>query len=249
MEFYNPDDIISSIEKEVVYKQTHITKRNGNSISLRPIVYNCIREVYFEVMDCPKNPSEDGIKLFKSFFWTGPIGDALHQKFQNLMHLTEQPYTEELVTFETFAPLLYVRSKCDGIDVSNPDNIVLYEIKTKDSIPSKPYDGELLQCLLSVFFFRKEINLNIKGASMIYVNRSNPYDFKFFNYDFFDTLSEYYINVVDALHSTFQKIQELLNSLQSRTPPSMESKFVKKFDYGKPKCPNCVYREVCSQYK
>ena len=246
--FYDPNDVIRAIDNELYYKQTHATVRNGNSISLRPIVYNCIREVYFEINDCERVEATS-LDSYRSFYWTAPIGDALHQKFQKLMNLTEQQYTEQLMTFETFSPTLYVRSKCDGIDLRDPNNIILYEIKTKDKIPSKPYDSELLQCLLSVFFFRKELNLDIKGATMIYVNRTNPYNFVFFNYDLFDTTSPAYINAKDELKDTFEKIEELLECLRNKVPPLMTSKFIKTFDYGKPKCPNCPYRKVCGELK
>lgn len=248
VEFYDPNNIIKAIDNEINYKQTHATIRNGNSISLRPIVYNCIREVYFEINDCERVAS-DSLDTFKSFYWTAPIGDALHQRFQKLMNLANQPYTEQLITFNSFGPTLFVRSKCDGIDISDPNNIILYEIKTKDKIPTKPYDAELLQCLLSVFFFRKEMNLDIKGATMIYINRNDPYNFVFFNYDLFDTSSPAYINVKEVLKDTFDKIQELLECLQKKTPPLMTSKFIKTFDYGKPKCPNCPYRKVCGEIK
>lgn len=243
--FITKEDIQKSIEKDINYRKTHTTKRNGNSISLRPIVYNCIREIYFEVFDYPRLPPTD-LTLDKSFYWTGPIGSAIHEKLQDLTGLSDQQYTEQLMTFKSFYPL-HVRSKCDGIDLRDPNNIILYEIKTKDRMPNKPYHEELLQNLLSVFFFRNECKLDIKGSSMVYVNRADPYDIVFHNYDFFDITSPIYLDIVKELTPVFEKVTELLQSMNDRRPPSMESKFIKKFAYGKFQCEHCVYRDHCEK--
>lgn len=241
--FITKQDILDQVDQDIISRKTNTTKRNGNSISLRPIVYNCIRAIYYEIFDYNRVPSDD-ISMDRSFYWTGPIGSALHERLQDLMGLSQQYYTERLMTFTSFAPLS-VRSKCDGIDTRDPNNIILYEIKTKNKIPDKPYHEELLQNLLSVFFFRNECNLDIRGSSMVYVLRDDPYNINFFNYDFFDKTSPQYIDVTEKLKDTFNKIKELLISMHHRTAPSLDSKYIKKFAYGRNQCDTCVYRNAC----
>lgn len=245
LKFITKEDIINAVEDDINYKRTHTTKRNGNSISLRPIVYNCIREVYFEIFDYERVLAND-LSFEKSYYWTAPLGSALHERIQSLTGLDKSPYTEKLFTFISFNPLK-VRTKCDGIDIRDPNNIILYEIKTKDKLPDKPFKEELLQNLLSVFFFRRECKLNIKGSSMIYIDRQDPYNIEFFNYDFFDVTSPIYLDVSKMLAPVFEKVTELLQSIRSNTPPSMKSKYIKKFAYGKFKCAECPYRIICQK--
>ena len=245
LKFMDYNTVINAIEKDIKEHQTKMVVRNRNSISLRPLIYNCIREVYFEIHDCERKPPED-IEFAKTYYWTAPIGDALHQRIQFLMGLEGQEYTEKLITFEAFAPALYVRSKCDGIDLRDRNNIILYEFKTKDKMPDKPYHEELLQNLLSVFFFRKGFKLDIKGSSMVYINRKDPYDIRFYNYDFFDKKSNIYLDVGAELSETFDKIQELLAYMKEGCPPPMTSKYIKTMAFGKSKCKDCPYRGVCS---
>ena len=243
LKFFNKDNVIESIENEIRYKKSHTTKRNGNSISLRPIIYNCIREVYYEIFDYDRMVSDD-LTFDKSFYWTGPLGSTLHDMIQRLTGLDKMPYTEKLITFNSFAPLK-VRTKCDGIDTSDPENMILYEFKTKDKMPDKPYHEELLQNLLSVFFFRSEYRLKIKGCAMVYINRQDPYDMRFHNYDLFDITSPLYLDVKKELKPIFEKVNELLRAMTFRRPPSMDSKYIKKFAYGRCRCIDCVYREHC----
>lgn len=246
LKFLTYDDVMKAIEQDIIDHRLNTTPRNKNSISLRPLIYNCIREVYFEIYDCERKPPEN-LDFSKSYYWTGPIGSALHEKIQSLLQLEGQEYTEKLMTFESFGPDLYVRSKCDGIDLRDPNNIILYEFKTKDKMPNQPYHEELLQNLLSVFFFRRECNLNIKGSSMIYIDRQDPYNIEFFNYDFFDITSPIYLDASKELAPIFEKVTELLKSIRSNTPPSMESKYIKKFAYGKFKCTECPYKAICQK--
>lgn len=243
LSFITKQDILNQIDQDIIKRKTNTTKRNGNSISLRPIVYNCIRSIYYEIFDYDRVPSTD-LTADRSFYWSGPIGSALHERLQDLMGLTNQYYTERLMTFTSFAPLS-IRSKCDGIDMRDPNNIILYEIKTKNKIPTKPYHEELLQNLLSVFFFRNECNLNIRGSSMVYVLRDDPYNINFFNYDFFDKTSPIYIDVIDELSDTFDKVIDLLNAMSNRCAPSINNKHIKKFAYGRYQCSDCVYRDAC----
>lgn len=233
-----------SIEKDITEKMVHGTKRNGNSISLRPIVYNCVREVYFEIFDYEKQLPTD-LSTQMGFYWTGPIGSAIHEKFQDITGLSGQEYTEKLMTFESFSPL-YVRSKCDGIDLRDSDNIVLYEIKTKKKLVDRPYDEELLQNLLSVYFFRKECKVNIKGSSMVYISRENPHQMQFFNYDFFDKLSPVYFDPTKKLTDILDKVNEIRHAMIIHKPPSMKSRFVKRYNFGRSKCAECLYRDVCA---
>lgn len=242
--FKSSNDILKYIEKDIIDHQIKTTPRHNNSISLRPLIYNCIREVYFEIFDCERIPPSN-LDFYKSFYWTAPIGSALHEKIQSLLGLEDQEYTEKLMTFNSFAPTLFVRSKCDGIDLRDPKNIILYEFKTKDKIPKEPYHEELLQNLLSVFFFRKEYKVDIKGSSMVYINRKNPDEIKFFNYDFFDKESLVYLDIIDELHDTFEKIQEILDYMKKGVPPTMQSKYIKTIAYGKSKCLDCPYRDIC----
>ena len=244
LKFLTYDDVMKAIEQDIIDHRLNTTPRNKNSISLRPLIYNCIREVYFEIYDCERKPPEN-LDFSKSYYWTGPIGSALHEKIQSLLQLEGQEYTEKLMTFESFGPDLYVRSKCDGIDLRDPNNIILYEFKTKDKMPNQPYHEELLQNLLSVFFFRRECNLDIRGSSMVYINRKDPFDIRFYNYDFFDKESDIYLDVGKELSDTFEKIQELLKYMKAGCPPPMDSKFVKTMAYGKSKCKECAYRGVC----
>ena len=151
LKFIDENDIKLAIESDIRNRKVNTTPRNGNSISLRPILYNCIREIYYEIFDYEREVSDD-ISAELGFYWTGPIGSALHERLQSLTKLDEQYYTEKLLTFQSFSPL-QIRTKCDGIDLRDPDNIILYEFKTKDKMPDKPYHEELLQNLLSVFFF------------------------------------------------------------------------------------------------
>lgn len=243
LSFITKQDILNQIDQDIIKRKTNTTKRNGNSISLRPIVYNCIRSIYYEIFDYDRVPSTD-LTVDRSFYWSGPIGSTLHERLQDLMGLTNQYYTERLMTFTSFAPLS-IRSKCDGIDMRDPNNIILYEIKTKNKIPTKPYHEELLQNLLSVFFFRNECNLNIRGSSMVYVLRDDPYNINFFNYDFFDKTSPIYIDVIDELSDTFDKVIDLLNAMSNRCAPSINNKHIKKFAYGRYQCSDCVYRDSC----
>jgi len=243
LSFITKQDILNNIDQDIIKRKVNVTKRNGNSISLRPIVYNCIRAIYYEIFDYERVPSPD-LTMDRSFYWTGPIGSTLHEKLQDLMGLTNQYYTERLMTFRSFEPLA-IRSKCDGIDMRDPNNIILYELKTKNKIPSKPYKEELLQNLLSVFFFRNECNLNIRGSSMVYVLRDDPYNINFFNYDFFDKTSPIYIDVIDELSDTFDKVVDILTAMKDKRAPSMDNKHIKKFAYGRCQCNDCVYRDVC----
>ena len=245
LKFFNKDDVVSSIEREIRYKKSHTTKRNGNSISLRPIIYNCIREVYYEIFDYERIVSDD-LTFDKSYYWTGPLGSTLHDMIQRLTGLNKMEYTEKLITFNSFAPLK-VRTKCDGIDTRDPDNMILYEFKTKDKMPDKPYHEELLQNLLSVFFFRNEYKLNIKGSSMVYINRQDPYDMRFYNYDFFDIKSPLYLDVKKELSPIFEKVKELLTAMNNKVAPSMDSKYIKKFAYGRCRCIDCVYKDSCKK--
>ena len=245
LKFIDENDIRNAIELDIKNRKINTTPRNGNSISLRPIVYNCIREVYYEIFDYERIVPED-ITPDLGFYWTGPIGSALHEKLQSLTKLDQQYYTEKLLTFQSFAPL-QVRTKCDGIDMRDSNNIILYEFKTKDKMPDKPYHEELLQNLLSVFFFRNECKLDIKGSSMVYVNRINPDDIRFFNYDFFDMASPLYIDANKELKETFEKVQEILDCMKERKVPSLGSKFIKQFAYGRKRCTTCVYRNYCEK--
>lgn len=245
LKFIDENDIKLAIESDIRNRKVNTTPRNGNSISLRPILYNCIREIYYEIFDYEREVSDD-ISAELGFYWTGLIGSALHEKLQSLTKLDEQYYTEKLLTFQSFSPL-QIRTKCDGIDLRDPDNIILYEFKTKDKMPDKPYHEELLQNLLSVFFFRRECQLNIKGSSMVYINRTNPDDIRFFNYDFFDVTSPLYIDVGKELSETFEKVQEILECMKNKRAPSIKSKFIKQFAYGRKRCTTCVYRNHCQK--
>ena len=80
---------------------------------------------------------------------------------------------------------------------------------------------------------------------MIYVDRNDPYNITFFNYDFFDKLSPLYLNPIEELKETFEKIWEVLQCLQKKEVPDINSKFIKKFAYGKRLCDTCVYRYSC----
>ena len=247
LKFINSDVVTARIEKDILKKLSTGTKRNGNSISLRPIVYNCVREVYFEIFDFKKE-LPTSLDTQKGFYWTGPIGSAIHEKFQDLMGLTDQQYTERLMTFKSFDPLL-VRSKCDGIDLRDPNNIILYEIKTKKDMVTKPYPEEVLQNLLSVFFFRKECKLDIKGSTMVYISRDDPFQMSFFNYEFFDKNSPVYFDISKPLLDVINKVNEIRHSMLVKKPPSMNSKYVKKMIFGRSKCAECLYRGVCRQYE
>lgn len=243
LKFKDKNDAMEGIRKSIISKKSYSTKRNGNSISLRPIIYNCIRAVYYEIFDYEKNVSDD-LTVDLGFYFTGPIGTALHELYQSCLDLTNQQYTEKFVTFNIFRPLT-IRSRSDGIDLRDPNNIILYEFKTKESLPNEPYPEELLQNLFSVFLFRMEYQLDIKGSSMVYIERGDPYNVKFFNYDLFDTTSPLYIDSKELLTPIIKKVQEILASMSNQKAPSMESEFIKKFAYGKPACPTCLYRDHC----
>ena len=190
------------------------------------------------------NVSMDDLTVDLGFYFTGPIGSTLHDLYQSVLGLTNQQYTEKLITFNTFSPLS-IRSRSDGIDLRDPNNIILYEFKTKESIPKEPYQEELLQNLFSVFLFRIEHRIDIRGSSMVYINRNDPYDVKFFNYDLFDESSSSYLDSKELLSPLIKKVQEILVAMRDHKAPSMDSEYIKKFAYGKPACPTCLYREHC----
>lgn len=243
LNFKSKDDVMEGIQKQIIAKKSYSTRRNGNSISLRPIIYNCIRAVYYEIFDYEKSISDD-LTVDLGFYFTGPIGSTLHDLYQSVLGLTNQQYTEKLITFNTFSPLS-IRSRSDGIDLRDPNNIILYEFKTKESIPKEPYQEELLQNLFSVFLFRIEHRIDIRGSSMVYINRNDPYDVKFFNYDLFDESSSSYLDSKELLSPLIKKVQEILVAMRDHKAPSMDSEYIKKFAYGKPACPTCLYREHC----
>jgi hypothetical protein len=191
----------------------------------------------------------DNLAVDFGFYFTGPIGSTIHEIYQDLLGLTGQRFTEQLVTFKSFDPILQIRSRCDGIDLRDKDNIILYEFKTKNNLPSKPYPEELLQNLLSVILYNAEYELNIRGSSMVYISRNDPLNnVVFFNYDFADpTNSPNPLDMKKELAPLMNKISEILQSIESKTVPSKDSKHIKKFAYGKPTCPICVYRTYCEK--
>lgn len=244
LKFYDEGDIEKCINTDIISGSIRSTKRNGNSIALKALVFNCIRELYFEIIDSPRLPPVD-IDKYKLYYWTAPLGSAIHEKMQSLMKLDKQKYTEKLMTFSTFAPDLYIRTKSDGIDMRDPDNIILYEFKTKSKIPPNPIKEELIQNLLSVFLYRREEKIDIKGSSMVYILREDPSKMRFFYYNFVDKNSFVYLDIAKNLKDIIDKIQELIISLRNKTPPSLNSKYIVTSHFTGIRCFNCPYREIC----
>lgn len=240
-EFITEEKLSQFINEYTMKSSLKKTKRNGTSINLRGIIYQCIRATYYEIIDTePKFLVAP--EYVPGFTFMSSVGEGIHERLQDILGLKKFPYTEKLMKFKVaeFSPLT-ITTKSDGIDT---DNGIFYEIKTKSDIPNKPYDDELAQNICGAWLFSKELQLPILGSTMIYFSR-NLVDYKIFNYDLVDENSENYLNWQPIVIKFINKIDIIRKSLEVQLPPPMDSEYVKTRAYGKDNCATCPYSWKC----
>lgn len=239
--FITKEKINHLAEMQVLTNMSRKTKRGGTSINLRSLVYDCIRATYFQITDAPTTPPEK-LDTVPGFWLMGSVGDAIHQKYQKLLKLDEFEYTEKFMRFKTFSPIVII-TKSDGFDTTNH---IVYELKTKDKIPDKPYDEELTQCVYNAWLFAYELKLPVYGLTMLYANRSRLDEYELFHYNLQDKEAPNYLDTTNRIVNLVKKMKLLNECVSTKQPPSMDNEFIKLKAFGKDNCTSCVYREVCT---
>jgi hypothetical protein len=236
------EHVTSILRRHTVAALQKKTPRDGATINLRGLLDGCIRAIYYEMNNYPtKIVNTENVLV--ELTWLGAVGDLLHKKMQDVLGLTEQPYTEKLYKFKSFAPLV-ISCKCDGYDTNTN---ILYEFKTKDKDVMKlkaPIEVELWQGLLLSFFFRKELNLPVAGYCMVYIDRGSCKR-RFFYYNLMDITDPMYIDVGNAIAPLCDKIQTIRDFISSKEVPPMTHPFIKTHAYGKVMCLECPYMISC----